>query len=350
MSTIEVKQLKKTWGNYQAVAGIDFFVEAGEFLAILGPSGCGKSTTLRLLAGLEQVTSGEIWIGGVEVSGLEPSKRRLSMVFQSYALFPHISVRENILFGLTVRKVAPAERKRRLDRAVEVLSLGALLDRKPSQLSGGQQQRVALGRALVAEAAVCLLDEPLSNLDAKLRQEMRIEIRALQQRLGMTMIYVTHDQTEAMSMADRIILMREGGIEQNGKPVELYHKPESVFVGGFVGSPPMNFIDLTPTAAGAVIAGGSGDLVAAGLAANDLQLGLRPEDISLGASGHAAVVGAAEYFGADTVINCHLGSQKLSVRTRAMPPNPGETVFLSWPTQAMHFFSKSTGKRKAIAA
>jgi sn-glycerol 3-phosphate transport system ATP-binding protein len=345
VSRIEVRNLTKAWGDYQAVAGIDFCVEAGEFAAILGPSGCGKSTTLRLLAGLEQPTSGEILIGGREVSTLEPAERQLSMVFQSYALFPHLTVRENIVFGLSVRKTPQAETKRRLDRATELLSLGKLLDRKPSQLSGGQQQRVALGRALVAETSVCLLDEPLSNLDAKLRQEMRLEIRALQKRLGMTMIYVTHDQTEAMSMADRIILMRDGRVEQNGKPADLYHRPESVFVGGFVGSPPMNVLDLVDTGVGAAIAGGSADIVMSRGLAEDLQLGLRPEDISLALTGYPAVVESAEYFGADTVITCRIGTQKVNVRTRLLPPGVGDAVHLSWPSPVAHFFRRSTGRR-----
>ncbi len=345
MSKIEVRKLTKAWGDYQAVAGIDFCVEEGEFAAILGPSGCGKSTTLRLLAGLEQPTSGEILIGGREVSTLEPAQRQLSMVFQSYALFPHLTVRENIVFGLSVRKTAPAEQQRRLNRATELLSLEKLLDRKPSQLSGGQQQRVALGRALVAETSVCLLDEPLSNLDAKLRQEMRLEIRALQQRLGMTMIYVTHDQTEAMSMADRIILMCDGRIEQNGVPADLYSRPESVFVGGFVGSPPMNVLNLVDSGIGVQIAGGSEDVVLRGALAEDLQLGLRPEDISLAASGYPAVVESAEYFGADTVVTCRIGMQKINVRTRLAPPRKGEAVHLSWPAHATHFFRQSSGQR-----
>src|SRR5581483_4898304 len=208
----------------RAVDGVSFEAEPGALIVLLGPSGCGKSTTLRLIAGLEQVDSGQIFIDGKDVTNAAPSKRRIAMVFQSYALFPHLSVAENILFGLKVRRVAKAERTKRLKRVAELLGLDALLERKPSQLSGGQQQRVALGRAVIAEQPVCLMDEPLSNLDAQLRQDMRREIRTLQQSLGMTMVYVTHDQAEAMSMADRIILMRQGKVEQDAPPAEMYQR------------------------------------------------------------------------------------------------------------------------------
>src|SRR6266849_7513301 len=213
-------------------------------LVLLGPSGCGKSTTLRLIAGLEAATAGRLAIGGVDVTHRPPAERRVSMVFQSYALFPHLSVAENIVFGLRVRRVSAAERRERLARVADLLGLTALLERRPSQLSGGQQQRVALGRALIAEAPVCLMDEPLSNLDAQLRLEMRREIRGLQQQLGITMVYVTHDQTEAMSMADQVILLREGRIEQDAAPAELYARPATAFAARFIGTPPMNVLRL----------------------------------------------------------------------------------------------------------
>ena len=212
MSQISVQNVSKAWGATWAVDDVSFEAAAASLLVLLGPSGCGKSTTLRLIAGLEQVTGGRILIGGIDVTGLPPAQRRIAMVFQSYALFPHLSVAENILFGLRVRKVPAAERARRLTRVAALLGLDGLLQRKPSQLSGGQQQRVALGRAIIAETPVCLMDEPLSNLDAQLRAEMRREIRALQQKLGITMVYVTHDQSEAMSMADQVILMRDGHV------------------------------------------------------------------------------------------------------------------------------------------
>src|SRR5215208_4166455 len=225
MAEVRVEGITKAWGTVAAVENVSFSAPAGHLVALLGPSGCGKSTTLRLIAGLETASAGTIRIADREVTRLAPAKRGVSMVFQNYALFPHLSVAENIVFGLKVRDVPKAERAERLKRTAALLGLEQLLDRKPSQLSGGQQQRVALGRAIIAETPVCLMDEPLSNLDAQLRVEMRREIRALQQRLGMTMLYVTHDQVEAMTMADRIILMRAGHIEQNGTPAELYEKP-----------------------------------------------------------------------------------------------------------------------------
>jgi sn-glycerol 3-phosphate transport system ATP-binding protein len=244
VSQIALQNVSKLWGSTTAVDDVSFETDVGSFLVLLGPSGCGKSTTLRLIAGLEQVSSGKIFIGGEEVSDLAPAKRRIAMVFQSYALFPHLTVSENILFGLRVRKTPASERSRRLDRVASLLGLGALLGRKPSQLSGGQQQRVALGRAIIAETPVRLMDEPLSNLDAQLRAEMRREIRALQQKLGVTMVYVTHDQSEAMSMADKVILMREGKVEQAAVPVRLYARPATVFAARFIGTPPMNIITL----------------------------------------------------------------------------------------------------------
>ncbi|MGA2945202.1 MAG: ABC transporter ATP-binding protein, partial [Xanthobacteraceae bacterium] len=265
MSQISVQNVSKLWGATKAVNGASFEAVAGSMLVLLGPSGCGKSTTLRLIAGLEQVTSGRILIGGNDVTELPPAKRKIAMVFQSYALFPHLTVAENILFGLRVRKVPAAERARRLTRVAVLLGLDGLLSRKPSQLSGGQQQRVALGRAIIAETPVCLMDEPLSNLDAQLRAEMRREIRALQQKLGITMVYVTHDQTEAMSMADQVILMREGHIEQAAAPDEIYARPATTFAAKFIGTPPMNILPYDPHS------GRDGVL-----------LGIRPEDVIVG--------------------------------------------------------------------
>ncbi|MGA9818620.1 MAG: ABC transporter ATP-binding protein, partial [Pseudolabrys sp.] len=254
MSQIALQNVSKLWDSTAAVDGVSFETDPGSFLVLLGPSGCGKSTTLRLIAGLEQVSSGRIYIGGEDVTDLAPAKRRIAMVFQSYALFPHLTVSENILFGLRVRKTPASERSRRLDHVASLLGLGALLGRKPSQLSGGQQQRVALGRAIIAETPVCLMDEPLSNLDAQLRAEMRREIRALQQKLGVTMVYVTHDQSEAMSMADKVILMREGKVEQAAVPDRLYAQPATVFAARFIGTPPMNIITLEVAGGTTIIA------------------------------------------------------------------------------------------------
>ena len=230
MAQVILDNLTKRWGDHTAVNNVSLLVPQGQLVAILGPSGCGKSTLLRLIAGLEEPSSGRVEINGQDVTKLSPSERQISMVFQSYALFPHLSVAENVIFGLKVRKVGRADRDARLKRVAELVELTPYLDRKPAQLSGGQRQRVALARAIIAEQPVCLMDEPLSNLDAQLRHEMRVEIRALQQRLGMTMVYVTHDQTEAMTMADLVVLMRNGGIEQAGAPADIYNHPATSFV------------------------------------------------------------------------------------------------------------------------
>jgi sn-glycerol 3-phosphate transport system ATP-binding protein len=285
MAQVALSALTKVWTGAPAVNDVSFVVPEGQLVAILGPSGCGKSTILRLIAGLEEPTSGRIEIAGRDVTRLSPSDRRIAMVFQSYALFPHLSVGENIIFGLKVRKVGRAERDERLRRVAELVELLPYLDRKPAQLSGGQRQRVALARAIIAEQPVCLMDEPLSNLDAQLRHEMRVEIRALQQRLGMTMVYVTHDQTEAMTMADLVILMKSGAIEQAGSPAMLYNHPQTTFVASFIGAPPMNLVT-------------EGDLVR----------GIRPEHVRMGQGGNDAVsrsgaVTSVEYLGADTVVS-----------------------------------------------
>jgi len=346
LSAISVQQVSKHWAAARAVEDISFEAEAGAFVVLLGPSGCGKSTTLRLIAGLESVTAGRVLIGGVDVTALPPSKRRISMVFQSYALFPHLSVAENILFGLKVRKVAAAEQRLRLAKTAETLGLAQLLERKPSQLSGGQQQRVALGRAIIAETQVCLMDEPLSNLDAQLRHDMRREIRALQQALGVTMIYVTHDQTEAMSMADRVILLRAGRVEQDAAPADLYARPASVFAARFIGTPPMNIIALADGAQGAVIKGTQEGVVYRGPGGGML-LGVRPEDIQLVESGVAAKLEAIEYLGADSILVCKAGTETLIVRAQGKVARaPGTAVQLAWPREAMHIFEAASGARR----
>jgi sn-glycerol 3-phosphate transport system ATP-binding protein len=299
-------------------------------LVLLGPSGCGKSTTLRLIAGLEAATAGRVAIGGVDVTHRPPAERRVSMVFQSYALFPHLSVAENIVFGLRVRRVSAAERIERLARVADLLGLTALLERRPSQLSGGQQQRVALGRALIAEAPVCLMDEPLSNLDAQLRLEMRREIRGLQQSLGITMVYVTHDQTEAMTMADQVILLREGRVEQDAPPEALYARPATAFAARFIGTPPMNVLALDD---------------------RRRLLGIRPEDIRVvGAKEPGAVealVRSIEYLGADSILMCAIGRQALAVRAPGrVALAPGAPVSLAWARGAAHVFDAETGRRR----
>jgi sn-glycerol 3-phosphate transport system ATP-binding protein len=321
-----------------ALAGIDFEVRAGELLVLLGPSGCGKSTTLRIIAGLEAASAGTIRFGDRSVDALPAAQRGISMVFQSYALYPHLNVRENILFGLKVRRIAPVERERRLGRAAELLGIGGLLLRKPAQLSGGQKQRVALGRAIVAEAAICLMDEPLSNLDAQLRQEMRTEIRSLQQRLGMTMIYVTHDQTEAMTMADQIILLRDGRIEQKGTAHELYARPQTSFVARFIGTPPMGLLRFDDVAARNALADAS-SLPALPGEIYECLLGLRPETIRLAAAGLLATVVAVEYLGADSIVLCDVAGQRLAVRVAGVPEvTAGAQVHLNWNGADQHLF------------
>ena len=326
MSAIRLQNLTKAWGEARAVDSVSFETAAGSFAVLLGPSGCGKSTTLRLIAGLEQATAGSVHIGGEDVTRLPPAARRISMVFQSYALFPHLSVEENIVFGLKVRDVPRAEQVTRLKRVAALLGLERLLERKPSQISGGQQQRVALGRAIIAEAAVCLMDEPLSNLDAQLRHEMRREIRSLQQELGMTMVYVTHDQTEAMSMADQVILMKDGRIVQDATPAELYARPASVFAARFIGTPPMNVVSLPSLT-------GEGYL-----------LGVRPEHVRLGAHGILARVETVEYLGADSIVTCRVGPQALTARLPGQVGLArGSEVRLAWEQDAVHLFDAANG-------
>ncbi|HCW18615.1 ABC transporter ATP-binding protein [Achromobacter sp.] len=340
MSSIVLDNLTKQYGGAAAIHGVSFTVPAGSFTVLLGPSGCGKSTTLRMIAGLDTPTSGTIRIGDRDVTGLPPAKRRISMVFQSYALFPHLSVRENILFGLRVRKEPACDFERRLQRVASLLGLGHLLDRKPSQLSGGQQQRVALGRAVISEAPVCLMDEPLSNLDAQLRHEMRREIRALQQDLGITMVYVTHDQTEAMSMADQVVLLRGGQIEQHDTPDGLYARPASEFAARFIGTPPMNLIALAAANGTAVIAGTQGPVIA-NAPAGAIKLGVRPEHIRIDGSGIPAIVESVEYFGADSIVVCRVGDTSgVAVRVGGhLRARAGEALNLSWQDGQQHFFA-----------
>ncbi len=354
MATIAVENVSKHWttaeGQVRAVDNVTFTLAEGTFNVLLGPSGCGKSTTLRLIAGLEVATSGRIMIGDRDVTGLAPAQRNISMVFQSYALFPHLSVRENILFGLRVRRVPPAERDTRLARVADLLGLSALLARKPSQLSGGQQQRVALGRAIIAQAPVCLMDEPLSNLDAQLRAEMRQEIRALQRKLGITMVYVTHDQVEAMSMADRVILMDSGRIAQNGAPTELYESPASTFVARFIGTPPMNLVALVAGPGGAVIRGTQGPAVYPADCAGG-SLGVRPEHIALSTErGVPAAVESVEYLGGDSLLAMTVGGQRIAVRVAgSVGLRAGDRASVVWAPGAQHFFT-ADGRRHEAAA
>ncbi|AMD02624.1 ABC transporter ATP-binding protein [Halomonas chromatireducens] len=348
---IRLDAVSKTWGGQAAVDRISFDVAPGEFVILLGPSGCGKSTTLRMIAGLEQASDGRIRIGERDVTHLPPGDRGLSMVFQSYALFPHLSVADNIVFGLRSRKVPKSERQERLARVANLVDLTAYLDRKPAQLSGGQRQRVALARSIISEHPICLMDEPLSNLDARLRGEMRREIKALQQRLGMTVIYVTHDQVEAMSMGDRVILMEAGRIVQDATPDELYNWPATAFAASFIGSPAMNLVTLAAAADGAVIEGEPRCSVASHDAKGHL-LGVRPEDIAVlpaDASGVPAEVVDAEYLGADSIVRLKVGSQELRARLDGVPGvAKGAACRLQWAPWATHFFDSGDGQRLAL--
>ncbi|MFN4141377.1 ABC transporter ATP-binding protein [Aestuariivirga sp.] len=284
MSDLKITGLHKHYGAFHAVKGIDLDVAAGEFTVLVGPSGCGKSTLLRTIAGLEEASSGRIEIGGQDVTWARPRDRNIAMVFQNYALYPYLNVKDNIAFGLRARKFAEAEVEKRVKRAAEMLGIAHLLQRFPRELSGGQRQRVAIGRAIVRDAILYLFDEPLSNLDAQLRDDMRVEIKRLHQELGRTMVYVTHDQIEAMTLADRIVLLRDGLIEQQGSPLDLFERPSTRFVAGFLGSPKMNFIPATSSASGVRLADGT-ELPLPGrpglTPGQAVILGIRPQYISM---------------------------------------------------------------------
>lgn len=350
---IRLDAVSKRWADTSAVDEVSFDVSSGEFVILLGPSGCGKSTTLRMIAGLEQASQGRIHISDREVTHLPPGDRGISMVFQSYALFPHLSVADNIVFGLRSRKVPRVERQARLAKVAQLVDLEAYLERKPAQLSGGQRQRVALARAIISEHPICLMDEPLSNLDARLRGEMRREIKALQSRLGMTVIYVTHDQVEAMSMGDRVILMQNGRIVQDGTPSELYDRPATAFVASFIGSPAMNLVRLQASGRGAVIDGEPRTVVAPAEAAGG-QLGIRPEDIEVHpetASGVPAEVLDEEYLGADTILRLAVGSQTLRARLPGKQSlTEGARCRLTWVPPAAHLFDASGIRRDDLSA
>jgi len=344
---IRLDAIGKSFGETHALSAVTLAARPGTFLVLLGPSGCGKSTLLRVVAGLEAPTGGRLFLDGRDVTSLPPAGRGIAMVFQSYALFPHLSVAENIVFGLRARHDPGAERQRRLAATAEMLGLTPLLARRPSQLSGGQQQRVALARAVVAEAPICLMDEPLSNLDAKLRAEMRREIRALQQRLGITLVYVTHDQAEAMSMADQVVLMRDGRVEQDATPAELYARPASVFAASFIGTPPMSLLRLVPGDRGAEVAGAPGIVVAPSSAAGAV-LGLRPEEVApTDGAGLPARVQAAGFLGAETVLAVAVGDGAEVMQLRVPGHHAlsaGAPLRLRLPP-AVHLFDSASGRR-----
>jgi sn-glycerol 3-phosphate transport system ATP-binding protein len=339
MSAIEVKNLSKSWGDIDAVKNVSFSVKEESFTVLLGPSGCGKSTILKMLSGLENVTSGTIKIENKDVTEVEASKRGVSMVFQSYALFPHLNVKENIQFGLKVRKVPPAEREKRVNEAAKVVGLSDLLDRKPANLSGGQRQRVALARSIVSDQSVCLMDEPLSNLDSKLRAEMRDEIRDLQKRLGLTVVYVTHDQVEAMSMADQIILLNSGEIIQKGAPEEIYNYPNSIFSAQFIGLPPMNILKLKDLDIASLSKENQEKIQASN---NSINLGIRPEHLVFSKKGLPVVVNGIDYFGGETVFKVSHLDQEFFLREPRQPKiNLNDKLNISWSPDDMHLFKKN---------
>ena len=343
--SLDVQNLRKSWGKTEVLMGIDFNIAPGGFLTLLGPSGCGKSTALRLISGLDEVSDGKILIDGVDKTGVAADQRNIGMVFQNYALFPHMTVGENIAYGLKVRRVAKATRTMAIARVADLMALGPLLDRKPAQLSGGQQQRVALARALVPEPELVLMDEPLSNLDAKLRVEIRGEIRALNKKLGITIVYVTHDQSEALSMSDTVVLMNAGRAEQIGTPKQLYDAPATVFAAGFIGTPPMNLLPASDVAMPDEITDGSdlSDL-------SDLLVGVRPESLfypceNLELSATCRVT-SVEYEG--SVFLVHLvspsGSPFILSHSGENVPVQGDEITVGWTRATTHLFSKTTGR------
>jgi sn-glycerol 3-phosphate transport system ATP-binding protein len=333
MAAISFRNVIKRYGTgrqqLQVIHGVNAEVGKGEFIVIVGPSGCGKSTLLRMVAGLEEISGGEISIGDRVVNDLEPAERDIAMVFQNYALYPHMSVFDNMAYGLKIRKVPVDEIKVRVDKAAKILELSQLLDRKPRQLSGGQRQRVAMGRAIVRQPQVFLFDEPLSNLDAKLRAQTRIEIQKLHRELGITSLFVTHDQVEAMTLAQRMMVMNAGNMEQFGTPEEVYHRPATTFVASFIGSPPMNLLKNAP--------GGRPGTIT----------GIRPEHLDVGSEGWEVHVDTVELLGAERLIYGRIGGEQLIVRVEEhqAAPAPDSMIRVRPREDRLHYFDATTGKR-----
>jgi sn-glycerol 3-phosphate transport system ATP-binding protein len=333
MAAISLRNIIKRYGHgakaNQVIHGVSADVNDGEFVVIVGPSGCGKSTLLRMVAGLEEISAGEISIGNRVVNNIEPAKRDIAMVFQNYALYPHMSNFDNMAYGLKIAKVPKDEIKARVDKAAKILELGHLLERKPRELSGGQRQRVAMGRAIVRQPQVFLFDEPLSNLDAKLRAQTRLEIQKLHRELGITSLFVTHDQVEAMTLAQRIIVMNAGVMDQFGTPEEVYARPATTFVASFIGSPPMNLLKHAPGVRPGTI------------------LGIRPEHLTLDADGWPVQVEYVELLGAERLIYGRIGDEQLVMRTDEgqTPPITGDTVRIAARQDKLHWFDAGSGKR-----
>ncbi|MET3927593.1 sn-glycerol-3-phosphate ABC transporter ATP-binding protein UgpC [Devosia sp. 2618] len=354
MATLQIHKAVKSYGTQEVLKGISLNVADGEFVVLVGPSGCGKSTLLRMIAGLEDISGGEISIAGRVVNELEPKERKIAMVFQSYALYPHMTVAQNMGFSLKLEKASADTIRQEVQRAAQVLQLETLLDRYPRQLSGGQRQRVAMGRAIVRNPDIFLFDEPLSNLDAKLRVTMRAEVKALHQRLGTTTVYVTHDQMEAMTMADTIVVMRDGLIEQAGKPLDLYNAPQSLFIAGFIGSPAMNLISGQCRHAGGspgfVAANGASWPLPADCLGQDGQsvvYGIRPEHLDIAEDGAIALdVTVVEPTGAETLIHGRAGADELIVNIRGhVDIASGQTLRLAPRVDRIHVFDQQTARR-----
>ena len=333
MASISLKNVVKRYGHGKTAVpvlhGINAEISDREFIVIVGPSGCGKSTLLRMVAGLEEISGGDIAIGGRVVNNLEPAERDIAMVFQNYALYPHMTNFENMAYGLKIAKVPKEEIKARVDKAAKILELGHLLERKPRELSGGQRQRVAMGRAIVRQPQVFLFDEPLSNLDAKLRAQTRLEIQKLHRELGITSLFVTHDQVEAMTLAQRMIVMNAGVMEQFGTPEEVYHTPASIFVASFIGSPPMNLLRNAPNSKPGTI------------------LGIRPEHLDITSAGWEVRVDTVELLGAERLVYATMGGDSLIVRIEegSAAPKAGDTIHVTPRENRLHWFHAETGKR-----
>jgi sn-glycerol 3-phosphate transport system ATP-binding protein len=352
MAGIRLAGVRKTYQKTEVIHGVDVDIGDGEFIVIVGPSGCGKSTLLRMIAGLETITQGEIAIGGRRVNEVEPKDRNIAMVFQNYALYPHMSVYQNMSYGLRIRGMARDEIRTRVERAAKILELGDLLERTPRQLSGGQRQRVAMGRAIVREPAAFLFDEPLSNLDAKLRVQMRLEIQKLHRTLRTTSIFVTHDQVEAMTLADRMIVMNAGVVEQVGRPIEVYERPESLFVAGFIGSPAMNFLPGRREGDDVVVGEGLRVPLPGAVrreAPAAITLGVRPEHLVRDAASGPIfrfTVDTVESLGADSLLHGGLGEHAIVARVDGhAAPQPGETLAFGAMPDRIHFFDTASGKR-----
>jgi multiple sugar transport system ATP-binding protein len=351
LAKVELNNLTKSYDKTEVLHGIDLAIKDGEFVVLVGPSGCGKSTTLRMIAGLEEITGGDIKIDGRVVNNVEPKDRDIAMVFQNYAIYPHMSVRKNIGFGLRTSKLPKDQKEQRIDEVAEILSMTELLERRPSQLSGGQRQRVAIGRAMVRDPKVFLFDEPLSNLDAQLRTQMRLEIKKLHQRVGTTIIFVTHDQVEAMTLADRIVIMKDGYIQQVGTPNEVYEKPSNTFVAQFIGAPSMNMLPGSFSPKGIDLDNGVSVALPTSHPKSAAILGIRPADLLVAADAKTTAtifegkVAIVEPLGAETLVYVDVGGHELiATAPGRTPPKVGDIVRLSAAPETLHLFDAQSGK------